>query len=75
MNENEVRRESKVSKKVLVYIDKRLEEIISNERLTGAGNANAAVSQSDELLLSLSKERRALIRLLSNSTKSDYSEE
>jgi predicted nucleic acid-binding Zn-ribbon protein len=77
MNENEIRREIRVTKKLLSFIDLKLEEVISNERLTGADSQriDAAVSQSDETFLALSKERRALLRLLNNQLTSDSDKE
>jgi predicted nucleic acid-binding Zn-ribbon protein len=77
MNENEIRREIRVTKKLLSFIDQKLEEVISNERLTGADSQriDAAVSQSDETFLALSKERRALLRLLNNQLTSDSDKE
>lgn len=66
MNENESRREIRMSKKILISLDQRIEEIISNERLTGADKfVDAAVSQNNELLVLLSQERRNLLRLIS----------
>lgn len=71
MNENEIRREIKITKKVLDCIDRQLEEL-SKERLTGLGKADSSSFAKQELLLELSKERRALIRMISHSTKIEF---
>lgn len=63
MNQEEFNREKKVTKKLLSYFDRTIETLLSNERLTGADpRAYAAVSQNQERILELSKERRALLR-------------
>lgn len=76
MNENEIRREQKVTRKLLQFLDKRLEEIISNERLTGADEKSTpAGTQNDETFLALSKERRALLRSLRTQLASESDSE
>lgn len=68
MNENEINREVRLTRKLLLYFDKQLEELINLERLTGMSNkATSAVSPDNQIIIELSKERRALIRQLHSS--------
>lgn len=68
LNQQELNREKRISKKLLVLLDERIEEI-STERLTEVEQKFDTAVSLDELLLSLSKERRALLRTLKSSRK------
>lgn len=62
MNENELRRNQKVSRKLLSFLDKELELLISG-RTFDIGKTEAGTLDL-ERIIALSAERRAIIRLL-----------
>lgn len=68
LNQQELNREERITKKLLVLLDERIEEL-SKERLTEFDQKIDTAVSLDVLLLSLSKERRALLRTLKSSRK------
>lgn len=65
MNQSELNRSLKVSRKILQELEKRIEDQFTSNRLTTEGKASPAVSlENNDLLIQLSKERRAVQREL-----------
>lgn len=63
MNQSELNRSLKISRKILQELEKRIEDQYTSKRLTTEGKASPAVSlESNDLFIQLSKERRAVHR-------------
>lgn len=70
INEHELRREIKLTKKLLIYFDQEIEKILKDERLTEGKTLTAGTLRSE--LLDLSVERRQLLQqLIGRSAKLD----
>lgn len=62
LNESEIRREVRLSKKLLNYFDRKIEKILLDERLTEGKTLTAGTLREE--LLELSNERRQLLSQL-----------
>jgi dsDNA-specific endonuclease/ATPase MutS2 len=62
LNEEELRREVRLTKKLLNYFDKEINELLKDERLTEGRTLTAGTLRSE--LLDLSAERRQLLSQL-----------
>lgn len=61
LNENELRREIRLTRRLLVFFDREIEKELSDERLTGVVLENPTAGTLRQNLLSLSYERRQLL--------------
>lgn len=64
LNESEIRREVRLTKKLLNYFDREIEKLLLDERLTEGKTLTAGTLRTE--LLDLSTERRQLISQLVN---------